>query len=805
MAYGIKYQIQYLRFHGDQTTIDIRWKYKADDSGIIQLKGGASPFTKSWQGDATNIYAPSVGSGAVLNIVGTPLTLNSLFTNDPQEYMVKVYNGVSGSTLIWQGFISAEIYSEGYSNPILSEVSLQCTDGMVVLDNILYQDTSSFYSGDATIATILSNILGKLALTFNTVYTSNDLYVDVSHTNFFTYLDLFNENFVDESNVPMSCRAVLEALIGSMGMVVYFEADCIYIIDPINLHDTTKGKSYVVAGFGSETTISLGGYLDISNKDINWGATGSNLDIIPSVSEAHVNYNPYNFCDLSYDFANLANWNYAGVFNTVGGYQYNNTIDYKQWIVDSADTMQIAMRQFTYSKPEYVLQLQDNQSSIATWAPQGAVVSQDAGLHIKVSLDIYMQTKTFSSDIFTGGIMKDITRELLPIAIKVGNQYWHGGISWSSSAVNKWQQMWVVGSIMEADYATATINDKWITANIQAPLWPTQEGTLLTGQIQVEILDNLTTQFGSQILPLTKPFFSTNTTYKTVSFGDSGVTWAVVDNSTIRITIVGFKTYTGIGVNRTLFDAAVSAIITNLGSGTAFGGTYHNNGGGTTPFSSTVVQTSFIFETYTASTNTLVFRVYTSGTPYFAGDFNYFLTGYATQLIHTYSFFGGLAFIKNVHIEIVDSWSRENIANNGVQEKALLSTNLTGKSPVDIPVTVGTGPYGCSKGSLKSSLSNPVESNILGMYRGAGGIQYSNAKLALQSYMSQYKTSRTTLKGRFNVYGQPLNLRTKLIKDSNFQGSKAFYIHSGTYLDREEMMDVQMVEVTNVRDAIVIT
>jgi hypothetical protein len=41
-----------------------------------------------------------------------------------------------------------------------------------------------------------------------------------------------------------------------------------------------------------------------------------------------------------------------------------------------------------------------------------------------------------------------------------------------------------------------------------------------------------------------------------------------------------------------------------------------------------------------------------------------------------------------------------------------------------------------------------------------------------------------------------------LIKDSTYSGTKAFYIVSGNYYDREEKMEVERVELESVRKTI---
>ena len=73
MSYNVQYRISYKRFSNSLTTIDILgngW-----GGGITTLEGDATPLTITTSADVTNIYTPTVGSGAVINVLATPLSL----------------------------------------------------------------------------------------------------------------------------------------------------------------------------------------------------------------------------------------------------------------------------------------------------------------------------------------------------------------------------------------------------------------------------------------------------------------------------------------------------------------------------------------------------------------------------------------------------------------------------------------------------------------------------------------------------------------------------------------------------------
>ena len=89
-------------------------------------------------------------------------------------------------------------------------------------------------------------------------------------------------------------------------------------------------------------------------------------------------------------------------------------------------------------------------------------------------------------------------------------------------------------------------------------------------------------------------------------------------------------------------------------------------------------------------------------------------------------------FIREVKAEILNTYTGVNIGNKGVEEKAVISTNLTGKQGKVIKTTTGIGTCGASRGSLKTDSQTAIGTNITGLYRGAGGTLHTTSELTLQ-------------------------------------------------------------------------
>lgn len=495
MAYGIKYRIQYKRLSGGTTIINIHDKELVADN-ITELTADSSPLEISYSGSFENIYEPVIGSGATIRVVASPLSLLDLFTEDPQRYVVKIYNG---AVLMWQGFVNSEIYSENYSysNELQVPITIQCNDGLQVLENITYDvNISGYVSGNITIAGTLGAILGALNISFTTVYLSADISVkEGSETNLFIYLQTASENYIDEKGVAMSCRKVIETIFSGIGLVVRFKGAGIYIYDPICLHDTANGKSYTRATFGDETVINtLGGYLDISNGDISWGRTGSQMDITPSKSEIILKYDPYNFCDYEYNFNDSVNWTTAGTFTDQTGWYYNSTVVFDGWTT-GYDYNSVGVKEELYSEPTYMLQLINAVGGYMYHVAPGSNISEDARIGIKVSMTAFAQTKDDSANIYSAAASAaTINRYYVQFTLQVGGKYWKAD-HWESGATGDYKCMMifmqdgVTAAQFAANNSLSIINDVWTSASKIIPCSLGTGGEQISEEITLTVLD----------------------------------------------------------------------------------------------------------------------------------------------------------------------------------------------------------------------------------------------------------------------------------------------------------------------------
>jgi len=462
MAYGLKYQTVYSRISGGDTYIKI---YEDGYSGsITNLQSNENPLEIYVSGDVENIYTGTIGTGAVINLLTNPLMLTDLFTTDPQKYKVLVYHD---SNIIWQGFINTGIYYEELNISKNSLLSLKANDGMAILDMIPYRpDSSTYYTGFNTIANVFTNVFNKLNLTFSYRWGLMDFRVVNYADNPLLYLSVNQENYIDESGKTMTCRQVIDSIINSLGLRMFFRGDTIYLIDPICLHDTSLGQAFNT-GWGESIETFPGGFLDISNKDIVWYQTGIATDIIPPINELNIKYDPYSITDLQYDFSESENIDNEGSWSGPYGlspnqYYLNDTIRYKNIITDGS-ILQQAIKRIDDSEQTYYLKLQHNQSitsgnpGIARISFPFSSIHSDDNLFLKITAEYYCNTRGYDN-IFDTSIVSD---EITYIDTSIG--YCIGGGPDSSIL---WNNIKVISdyTLRGADIPKSNIADKWVTS-----------------------------------------------------------------------------------------------------------------------------------------------------------------------------------------------------------------------------------------------------------------------------------------------------------------------------------------------------
>ena len=506
MAYNPRFIIEYYRRSGAQTTIVISEKDGTEVPQNILAYG--NPLEITFEGDSNDIYQPTLGSGATIQVVVPIFQMMCFYTVDPLKFMVQVYNGVQGVNLFWQGFVNAEIYSESYSTPkgLKNVVTLHCNDGMALLDKIKYNtDAGGFLNGVKTLGDHIGAILGLLGnsyvggVQFTYILTSHELQVQTaSENNLFLYLGTWGENYVDEQGESMSCRDVLNGIMRGLGLVMFFSGDKVYIIDPISMTNVNNSRRYDRVGFNNESTVEgVGIELDVSNQDITWGETGQLLDRIPSVSQIILNYNPYNCNNIMYDFSDEKNMTAKGTWLKDGSYFVNRTVMYSGWShTDINNNPQtgafIGVKETQYGDPTYFLKISINAllTGIAFITFPKTLMSLDYNNSLKLSFQAYAQTKEATENIFSTAVGGEVNFYYVYFSIMIGTQYWKDD-HWEAGSTGNYKQLLSIRQegVSDAAYVAnpsiSQVADQWVTGSRVFPLSPGPGGTIVPGPIYI--------------------------------------------------------------------------------------------------------------------------------------------------------------------------------------------------------------------------------------------------------------------------------------------------------------------------------
>lgn len=149
MAYAVKYLFKFQSSNG--TVREIRVLQDGYSGSVIQRPLGRAPVIKKEQNGG--VHGTSLTFYAECHIDREYI---EFYTSDPKEYRVDVY---AGSTLLWQGYITPELYSEPDIAPPY-DVQVVATDGVGELK--LYDFAPQ---GTVTLRALLTYLLGYTGLT----------------------------------------------------------------------------------------------------------------------------------------------------------------------------------------------------------------------------------------------------------------------------------------------------------------------------------------------------------------------------------------------------------------------------------------------------------------------------------------------------------------------------------------------------------------------------------------------------------------------------------------------------------------
>lgn len=130
----------------------VEWRISIGDSAhtgtYTLLKATGNPLNFAYDNNSDDVFDPLRPSRATFEVYSeTNFALLDLYSVEDMHYTVDIY--VNGS-IFWKGYIETQNYAEDYEPP-LYPVSITATDGLSLLENILFADSIAYDAGEETI------------------------------------------------------------------------------------------------------------------------------------------------------------------------------------------------------------------------------------------------------------------------------------------------------------------------------------------------------------------------------------------------------------------------------------------------------------------------------------------------------------------------------------------------------------------------------------------------------------------------------------------------------------------------------
>ena len=197
-----------------------------DNSTNTEIKLGSDPLTTSYEGSDDYIYKPVKYSSTTVKILSEDY-LYDLYSSKAQQNKVEVVNYMGN--MVWIGYTTPNLYSQGYENPI-EELEIECIDALSTLQYYDYTPIKS-NKGIVTFVELINHLLSKCNA-YSRFYISNATYNPNYSTEYFwEKLKISEMNFFDEDDEPMKCDEVLEELCQFMNLTCYAYGGEVFFID----------------------------------------------------------------------------------------------------------------------------------------------------------------------------------------------------------------------------------------------------------------------------------------------------------------------------------------------------------------------------------------------------------------------------------------------------------------------------------------------------------------------------------------------------------------------------------------------
>lgn len=185
-----------------------------------------TPFVTEIETSDSHIYKPCKYSSATIGMITTDYAFD-LYSSTAQQNKVTLTD--DNDKIIWVGYVTPNLYSQGYENPE-EIIEVECIDALSTLQYFEYEPIGT--SRDIVrFAELINHLLSKCNA-YEYFYFSDNIKVDSTSTfPIISRLTISEQNFFDEDDEPMKMQEVLEEVCQYLAVTAVAYGNSVYLID----------------------------------------------------------------------------------------------------------------------------------------------------------------------------------------------------------------------------------------------------------------------------------------------------------------------------------------------------------------------------------------------------------------------------------------------------------------------------------------------------------------------------------------------------------------------------------------------
>lgn len=299
MAWGLKWQCCFQSFDSEtQYAVNI---YEQGYTGTVtQLTGADVPFETAEDSD-DDIFTSVRTQSGYLRVIDTDGTLmEEIVPANNTQNLVRLMegtynNGFIGTTVKWQGFLSAQAYTQPWDGQAY-KLELPLISVLGALNEI--QIDSSMAGTQENVSFLLVQAMSQLGITPNNIYDYEDMFGEESHpfvsvcfpniefqwAIFFDKQEICNQGDSYEEYIGITYGEALEELTKSLNLVLREQGEDLYILEMsrrssyyyvfswaniVSMAENRGTLSYTSKNSTSNTAISMLNNLEFGGADNN--------------------------------------------------------------------------------------------------------------------------------------------------------------------------------------------------------------------------------------------------------------------------------------------------------------------------------------------------------------------------------------------------------------------------------------------------------------------------------------------------------------------------------------------------------